>query len=404
MERIFDSYTPGGKRVFIKVWFEGSRIVGFQPLDDGTLTHEPWSCYNLNMEKETKSNNFTIEYDETGKIVGDGPLLPIARSRKSGGSPKKKGTIGIVKFDERIPDEAAAIAFTEEAIWGDTPVCGHCQSTNTRRTKSGRPMSHCCRDCRRYFSIRTNTVMAGTNLPVRVWLLAIRYMLTGRKGISALQLAKELDIWYEAAWFLEHRIREAMEYETRKMKGIVELDEVWIGGKWAKMQGYRKAEFYGINPESPWLVNKELVLGLLERETGRVEAYHIPDRSSESILPIIMDRVERGSTIWTDGYVVYEALSSMGYHHESVNHSEKEYVNESGATTNTIEGFWALPKRGYSGIFHRMSPKHLQRYMREFAYRYTAGQGNDFDAIARVLVNMSGKRLTYEQLTAKKGK
>ena len=153
-------------------------------------------------------------------------------------APTKKEEMDIIslrQFDKLIPDEAAAIAFAEEEIWGHFPYCGRCDSNNIYRTETGKPMSHRCRRCRRHCSIRTGTTMAETNLPVRVWLLAIHIMLTSRKGVSALQLHKQLGVAYSMAWFLCHRIREAMRIHQEILSGIIQIDEAYFGGKAGRM-------------------------------------------------------------------------------------------------------------------------------------------------------------------------
>ena len=339
-----------------------------------------------------------IQYDESGHMVDTfADELADAEATLHGETKKptnkeKQDIIGRQQFSKRIPDEAAAIAFIEEQIWGDDPTCGHCKSENVYRTKHGRPMSHRCRNCKKHFSIRTGTVMAETNLPLLVWLQAIYFMLTSRKGMSALQLQKMLEVRYPTAWFLCHRIREAMQaQEYPRLTGIVEVDETYIGGKGKNLHKYKKPEGW------TWSDNKFMVIGLKTHD-GRVIALPVSNTQFETLQNFILDNVKPGSTVYTDGSHAYQILSGFGYNHDWVEHSAGEYVRGQ-VTTNGIESFWALLKRGYVGTFHYMSWQHLHRYCNEFAYRASAGPSNGFQTIGDVLRRMVGERLTYERLT-----
>ncbi len=305
---------------------------------------------------------------------------------------EERDIISLRQFEQRIPDEAAAVAFMEEKRWGQDPYCPHCGLNNVYRVQSGKPMSHRCRQCKRYYSVRTGTVMAETNLPVRTWLLAIHLIHTSRKGISALQLHKALGVAYSTAWFLGHRIREAMEQEDTMMGGVVEVDETYVGGKVKNIHKSKKTQ-----PFDP-MANKFAVFGLRAHD-GRVVAFPVARTDVDTLQQAVLDHVSKGATVYTDGHPAYAVLSQYGYGHGWVNHSVGQYVNGL-ATTNGIESFWALLKRGYVGTFHYMSWKHLHRYVNEFASRYNAGPGNGFRTIGAVLKSAFGKRLTYKRLIA----
>ena len=345
------------------------------------------------MAKFSISPEGEITIDE---VPGDTSAEATAK-RKAGGPTKKEelDIISLRRFEKQIPDEAAAIAFAEEAIWQGDPRCGRCGNGNVYRVKNGRPMSHRCRDCKRHFSIRTGTVMAETNLPVRTWLLAIHLTLTARKGVSALQMHRHLGVTYPTAWFLDHRIREAMKQnKTPVMTGTIQIDETWIGGKAKNVHKSKKKK-------EGWtgMGNKFAVIGL-RQDDGTVIIFPVPDTYAETLQNAVLDNVKPGSTIWSDEAPAYKPLLGYGYIHEWVTHGSGEYVRDM-VTNNGVESFWALLKRGYIGTFYYMSWKHLHRYCDEFAYRHNAGKGNGFETIGAVLRCMVGKRVTYRQLIQK---
>ena len=299
--------------------------------------------------------------------------------------------ISLFEVMEQIPNEAAAVKFFESKRWPDREACPRCGSVVVNRAHWHRSQSHWCADCRRYFSVKTGTIMAQSQLPLRKWAMAIHLIHTARKGVSSIQLSKQIGCTQKTAWFLEHRIREAMTPENGWLfTGTVEIDEAYIGGRNKNRHFNKKhADAYG---------SKEAVIGFRERETGRVIAFPLPDAKLETIREAVFDLVDTAAMVYTDGHAAYQELTEEGYTHESVIHSQHEYVRGD-VHTNGIESFWAQLKRGYVGTFHYMSPEHLHRYANEFAYRQSAGPGNGFDTIANTFGHMVGKRLSHKDLT-----
>ena len=341
-----------------------------------------------------------IQYGADGHMI-DPFDAPESETAVAAGTPGKasnkrerKDVISLKQFSALIPDEEAAITFMENRRWGKGMYCPKCGVENCYRVKSGKPMPYRCRVCKKYFSVRVGTVMEQSNLSVKSWLLAIHIMHTSRKGTSALQMQKMLGVDYRTSWFLCHRIREGMRTQDHMMSGVVQVDETFVGGKMKSMHKSHK-------PFNP-MDNKFAVIGFLDAY-GNVIAFPISNTQAETLQNAVLDNVKPGATVYSNGAPAYQELPGYGYAHEWVNHSTGEYVRDL-VTTNGIESFWALLKRGYVGTFHHMSWKHLALYCTEFAFRHNAGPGNGFRTIATVIDNMEGKRLTYKMLTGKEPK
>ncbi len=305
----------------------------------------------------------------------------------------KPENISLYQFFERFPNEESARVYFEKKRWNDQIVCPHCGSEKTSECKNHKPMPYRCKSCRKHFSVRTGTVLAESRLPLHKWLMAMYMLTTARKGISSVQMAKELGITQKSAWFLAQRIRECWfgkdsdSDRSDKLEGIVEVDETYVGGKNKGMHAHKRKQHTRFS-------NKQIVLGMRERN-GNVRAFHM-EKNDRSMAAPIHKHVEKGSIVMTDSAAVYNHLSKS-YEHHSVNHSVGEYVRGQ-AHTNGIESFWALLKRGHYGIYHYMSPKHLHRYVNEFSFRHNTREFGTMDFISATLTRAIGKRLKYSEL------
>lgn len=250
-------------------------------------------------------------------------------------------------------------------------------------------MAYRCRDCRQHFSVRTGSVLAESRLPLQKWLMAIYMMTTARKGIPSTQMARELGITQKSAWFLAQRIRETwMSRGDKDLGPMVEVDETYIGGKETNKHAHKKLN------KGRGSVGKTPVIGVRDR-AGIVRAIPIDVASKANLHSFISANVRPGATVMTDDLAAYKRMT--GYTHLTVNHSAKEYVNGM-AHTNGIESFWALLKRGYYGIYHYMSAKHLHRYVGEFSNRHNTSHVSTLAFMGRTVENMPGLRLTYKDL------
>ena len=264
----------------------------------------------------------------------------------------KRQKINLIQIMEMFSDEHSAERWFEQTLWSEDRYCGRCGSDNTHKTPNRKPMPYRCRDCRKYFSVRTGTPIAKTNLPLRKWALAIYLELTSLKSIASTKLASDIGVSQPAAWFMLHRIREAWNRNNsgggngRPFTGPVEVDECYFGGKRRNMSKSKQAELTGRGP-----VGKVAVAGIKDRATNKVQARVVPNTKSETIIQFIMEHANPDAKIYTDDALIYHVLPN----HESVKHSVGEYVRGQ-AHTNGVESFWSMLKRAHVGTFHKLSP------------------------------------------------
>jgi len=291
-------------------------------------------------------------------------------------------------------NEEAALTWIEARLWPNGAVCPFCAATGERVRKLGgkttRPGLWKCYACRKPFTVKVKTVMEATHIPAQVWLQAMHLVCSSKKGISSNQLHRSLGITLKSAWFLSHRIREAMKELSWRQTGplggegmTIETDETWIGGKAANRA-------YAPIPE------KRPVVSLVERG-GRVRSFHVPRVTATNLHPIIARHAHADSRFMTDESNVYAGVGHWFADYQTVNHSEKEYVRGD-AYTNTAEGYFSILKRGIYGVYQHVSEAHLHRYLAEFDFRYSYRIKTGYDDNARAakaLAGIVGKRLTY---------
>ncbi len=305
--------------------------------------------------------------------------------------------ISLIEMMNMFPTEDAAIKWFDQCRWPDGErYCPHCGSVSVAVIVSGKPMPFRCRDCRNHFSVRSGTAMERSKIPLRKWAVAIYLTLTSLKSVSSMKLHRDLRITQKSAWFMLHRLRQAWDNQTddEPFAGPVEVDETYMGGKRKNMPKAKRKTLTGRGS-----VGKTAVVGAKDRATKRVRAKVVQNTDKATLQGFVADTAAPGAQVYTDEHASYEG---MPFPHEAVKHSVAEYVRGQ-AHTNGVESFWSMLQRAHDGTFHKISPKHLNRYVQEFAGKHNVRDQNTIDQMQDTVARLVGSRLLYTDLTAKNG-
>lgn len=307
-------------------------------------------------------------------------------------------------------NEQAAYAFVEKQLWADGRVCPHCgvvDNSGALKGKSTRIGVYKCYSCRKPFTVKVGTIFEASHIKMHIWLQAIFLISSSKKGVSANQLHRVLGITLKSAWFLSHRIREAMRDGSlgpMGSGGIVEADETYYGPKSGPLPEFRSdGRPFPKGKGGAKRAHKRAIVSLVERG-GKVRSFHVERADKETVAKIVTDNVVKEAVLFTDESRLYTGADGHVALHNTVHHASGEYARGI-VHTNTIEGYFSIFKRGMKGVYQHCDEKHLHRYLSEFDFRYNSREAlghNDQDRAALLLKGVVGKRLTYERTGAPK--
>jgi len=302
----------------------------------------------------------------------------------------------------KVPDEASAWKYLETIRWQGRPVCPHCgvidghyflkPRNGARTTRTGAPTVRRlwkCHACRKQFSVLTGTAMHRSKVPVRTWVFVMFEMASSKNGVSARELERKYGLASRTAWFLAHRLREAMQHPSfrERFTGTVEADETYIGGR----HDYRRH-----GPNAYGRRNKTPVFTIIERESGHARSRVTPTVNAQNIARVLWGETDRQARLMTDQANYYPPAGRYFARHETVNHQAREYARGD-AHTNTAEGFFSQLKRSLDGTHHAVSREHLDRYLAEFDFRYNTRRVSDAARMEQIAQRVAGRRLTYRE-------
>ncbi len=290
----------------------------------------------------------------------------------------------ILDLINAFPDEQTCIDHLEKLRWNGTVISPFDPTSKVYDCKGNR---YKCKNTNKYFNVKTATLFDNTKVSLQKWFIAIFLITNHSKGISSVQLAKDIDVTQKTAWHMLHRIRNCFGIHDDKLEGEVETDKTYIGGSMKNMHKSKRT--------AEKKASKAVVVGFVERQ-GEVRAIKTDDAKKSTVLPLLQDHIKKGTKVYTDENNIYKRLNTMGFDHSVITHKTGTYVVND-IHTNTIENFWSIVKRGFYGIYHYVSHKHMQKYLNTYAFRYNFRNASVSTKFNYMLTNMTNQ-LTYNTL------